>query len=159
MTRLGFVSAVTVLIVGAAGCGGDDDSAEDDASAEALPKAEWIKQADVICKEADEEVRAVDEPSSLEDVAASADDVKAIVAEQLAQLRELPPPDEISDDVARMLDLLQQDVDSIDALKEAAEANDQAEFETVAEDASNLRDEANEIADSLGIEECDNQFA
>ena len=157
-----------------AGCGEDDEDAgttaaqtiptetlpddETTAAADTLTEAEWIEQADAICQETDERVGAVDQPRDLKDVARVADEIQALVAEELEQLRELAPPAEISADVGEMLSLQEVEVQQFDLVEEAAASGDQAAFEEAYEQSQEPGRESNRIAKQLGMEECEETY-
>ena len=157
-----------------AGCGEDDEDAgttaaqtiptetlpddETTAAADTLTEAEWIEQADAICQETDEQVGAVDQPRDLKDVARVADEIQALVAEELEQLRELAPPAEISADVGEMLSLQEVEAQQFDLVEEAAASGDQAAFEEAYEQSQEPGRESNRIAKQLGMEECEETY-
>ena len=102
--RITALAAVVALAVIAAGCG---DSGE-----EALTKAEFVKQADAICKEHDKQVQ-VDFQSYIEESKTPPKDEGAKLIEtvffpniesEIEELRELVPPEGDEDQVTEMLD-------------------------------------------------------
>jgi hypothetical protein len=154
--------AIPLVVIALAGCGDDnnDDDAQTEAasSAEAIPIAQWIKQADAICQQTDERVGALEQPRDVEDFGRLANEVQALVAAELEQLRELAPPQEIAEDVEEMLSLQELEVDAFDEVEEAASTGDQATLESALEESEQPGNEANQIAESLGLEECEEPY-
>lgn len=166
--------AVAALI---AGCGDDDESsdgvsataqtiptestipeAESTATADTLTEAEWVEQADAICQETDELVGAVKQPRDLKDVARVADEIQALVEEELAQLRELTPPAEITAKVGEMLAFQELEVQSFDQVEEAAATGDDEAFQIAYEESQKPGQQSNQVAKSLGMEECEETY-
>lgn len=174
------LAAVLVAAALMAGCGDDDDDAgtaaaptiptaetagtetipgdETLASAGTLTEADWIRQADAICQDTDEQVGAVSQPRNLKDVARVANEIQALVAAELEQLRELRPPPEITPDVGEMLSLQDVEVRSFDLVEEAASSGDQAAFQSAYEQSQESGDASNQIAKRLGMEECEETY-
>jgi hypothetical protein len=118
---------LAALALIAAGCGGDDEG-------EALTKEEFITQADEICAAGDEEITATadeqfgeleEEPPVEEQEAFLTDVVAPNYEDQLAQIRELNPPEEDAEQVDELLsaleDLIAQLRDEPSAVLEATE--------------------------------------
>jgi hypothetical protein len=154
------VTVIPLVALALAGCGGDDDVGSDsgDATAEGIAAEEWIQRADEICQRTDEAVHRLGEVDSLEDVQRQAIAIQGLVRVESERLRDLPIPDEISGEVDRMLALQDQEVESFDVIRSAALEGNQQRFESVAEEASKPGDEANQIAESLGMEECEEPY-
>jgi hypothetical protein len=72
-----------------AGCGGDGGE-----GAEPLSKSEWIEQADEICAQADEDIEALGDPTTLDEIGELTDEASGISRGALADLRALRPPEE-----------------------------------------------------------------
>jgi len=144
-----------LAVIALAGCGGDDSDPTTAAAAEAIPSEEWIKQADVICQQTDEQVQGIGQPQNLKDVARVAGEIQGVVAGELEQLRALAPPADIGEQVTEMLDLEELEVKSFDAIAAAASTGDDEQFQSVFDTASKPGNESNRIAQSLGMEECE----
>lgn len=127
-TPMILAALLAALALIAAGCGGDDEG-------EALTKEEFITQADEICAAGDEEITATadeqfgeleEEPPVEEQEAFLTDVVAPNYEDQLAQIRELNPPEEDAEQVDELLsaleDLIAQLRDEPSAVLEATEA-------------------------------------
>ena len=100
--RLAMTGAAVLLSLGLSACG------DDDAEAATLPLEEWVDAFDAKCVELAEQVTPE-----------TTDEEFAAVSEQaLAEMRELPPPDEKADVTAELLDIIEEssdlDVDEAD---------------------------------------------
>jgi hypothetical protein len=126
-----------------AACGGDS-------------KEDFAKEADEICKEGEEKIEDLDEPSDLEGFAEFADESVAIAEDTKGELEDLDPPGDVEDDWNRYLDNVDEGIELIQDAGEAAEADDQERFnEIVQSDASDeLEEENEEIADEIGFDQC-----
>lgn len=137
-TPMILAALLAALALIAAGCGGSDDADE------ALTKEEFITQADEICAAGDEEITATaneefgelkEEPPVSEQEAFLADVVAPNYEDQLAQIRELNPPEEDAEQVDELLgaleDLIAQLRDEPTAVLEATEP---PEASTLAQD-------------------------
>jgi hypothetical protein len=131
-----------------AGCGGGGDGGE------RLSKDEWIEEADAICARADEEVGALTEPSTLDEIPEFTESASEISREALADLRALQPPEEDQATVDEMLDLVEQQIELGEQIGEAARDGDQEEVQRLAAEAEPLEGEANEKARQYGLEDC-----
>ena len=156
------------LIALFAACGGGDEAQAPPPSApapaeaaapaetdgERLTKAEWIEQADALCAQAEDELDALGTPETLADIAALVPRAIEISEEQLGKLKALRPPAADEATLARALDLLEQQIDVLRRLGEAATAGDGAAVGEIATEGSTLNDEADSIAQSYGLEVC-----
>jgi hypothetical protein len=135
-----------------AGCmsGGGSSSSSDDR----LTKAEYIEQADAICARFDEELDALAEPETLDDLAAMATEAKPIAESGVAELRALNPPEELDEQVGAWLALNDANVAAIDELREAAETGDESAVQQVAADAAANEDKADAAASEIGLTDC-----
>jgi hypothetical protein len=132
-----------------AGCGGDGD-----AEAERLSKTEWIEQADEICVQANEEVEALTDPTTLDEIGAFTDEASGISRDALADLRALRPPEEDEATVDEMLDLVEQQIEIGEQIGEAARNGDQAEVERLVAEAEPLEAKADEMGRQYGLDDC-----
>lgn len=143
--RLSLLSAVpvTAALLLATGCGD-----------EALTRADYVKQADAICKDYKQRLGKIGNPKSIKDVGRLADETKPLVEEELVKLRELKAPDEIADDAAAAYDAIDKQLPKIDELKAAAKANDVAKIQSIATSAAKLDQEKNAKAKAIGLKVC-----
>jgi hypothetical protein len=136
----------------AAGCGGGGGG-------DRLTKEEYIQQADAICADATEQIDALGQPQSLEDLAAMTKQAVAIAADQLEKLRALVPPEEIEEQVNRAYDLLEQQNGVADEIVAAAEAGDAEKIQQLVDEAAPLEQEGDDIAANIGLQECGSEGA
>jgi hypothetical protein len=141
------ITAAGMLVL--AGCGGDGGD-----GAESLSKSEWIEQADEICAQADEDVEALTDPTTLDEIGAFTDEASGISRDALADLRALRPPEEDQATVDEMLDLVEQQIEIGEQIGEAARNGDEAEVERLVAEAEPLEAEADEMARQYGLEDC-----
>jgi len=137
------VLALATILAGCGGGGGDDR----------LSKEEFIVAADAICKQANEQIGALGEPT-LENIDEYLADAEAISREQLGQLRALKPPAADEATLNGAYDLIEQQIalaaDGVEALK----SGDQAAFEQVNAQITTIEAEADQIARDYGLQEC-----
>ncbi len=141
--RLAVLPVATALVLSSTGCGD-----------EPLSKAEYVKQADAICKDYAARQKKLGEPKSVKDIERLADETKPLVQEQLKELRALEAPDEVKDDANAAYDLLDQQVPKIDQLVAAAKKNDVKGIQKIATEAGKLDDQANAKAKAIGLKVC-----
>ena len=134
--------AATLLL--ATGCGGEEQ----------LTRAEYVKQADAICKDYSARQDKLGEPKTVKDIERLGDQTKPLVEEQLGKLRALNAPDDVADDANAAYDLLEQQLPKIDQLVAAAKANDVKRIQQIATEAGKLDDRANAKAKEIGLEVC-----
>jgi hypothetical protein len=151
---LAILAAVAAIALIVAGCGGGDDSTtEGDAS---LTKAEFVKQADGICKEANSELTVEFQKFSKENNLPEGKEPTKEQGEELVEevlipnvqqqsedIRELGAPSGDEDRVAAILDALDQ------GIEEAEE--DPAALLDAQDDTF---DKANELAADYGLKVC-----
>jgi hypothetical protein len=141
-------AALAVLVASAlaASCGGG--------GGDPLTKEEYIAEADAICKDANEQIDALGEPQSAEDIAEFAEQAVAIGEEQLAKLRALRPPEADEATLNGAYELIEQQLDLARQLGPAAEEGDLARIQELVAEGQRINDEADQIAADYGLEEC-----
>ena len=137
-------TAVALAGVMLAGCGGS--------SYKGLSKADFITQADAICKKFDDQVNA-----ATQGIDPSADQQKAVDVlqnqllpaerEQVKELRKLKPPKEDRDTIKKMLDAVDDGVDQADKDLKSDPSK------VFADDYDPFKS-ANEQAQAYGLKEC-----
>lgn len=133
----------------AAGCGGGGGGGGD-----RLTSEEFVQQADAICEKANQQLDALGEPQSVEELATMAAEALSISEQSVDALRELNPPEEFQAQFDRALDLLQQQNELGQDLVAAAEDGNQTQIEAIVADGEPLDTEADAIADELGLTDC-----
>jgi hypothetical protein len=137
--------AVLCGIAALAACGGGDDR---------LSQEELVFQADAICGEYEGKLDALDEPQSLEDVEALANEAMPIIEKGVDELEQLEPPEDLEDAYDRWIALSRESVAAIDDLKEAAASGDEGRVEQVVRETQAKEEEADALAGRMGLEEC-----
>lgn len=137
MILAGLLAALALI---AAGCGGDDG----DDGGTPLTKEEFITQADEICATGDEEINATaneqfgeleEEPPVDEQEAFLSDVVAPNYEDQLAQIRELSPPEEDAEQIDELLSALEDLIAQLrDEPATVLEATEPPEASTLAQD-------------------------
>jgi hypothetical protein len=109
------LAAVTALV--AAGCGGGGD---DSTSTSSLAKPAWIAKADAICQQGNQEIeQAANEQFGQQDQEPTDEQVQQFTSEtvvpnvqkQIDQIRDLGAPSGDEDQVNKILDTVQADID------------------------------------------------
>jgi len=110
------LASVLAVALMAAGCGGDDDNG--DATTASLTKPEWIAKADAVCKQGNQQINQAasqtfgkQEPSDSEVQQFQTDTVLPNVQSQVDQIRALGAPSGDEDQVNKILDTVQADID------------------------------------------------
>jgi hypothetical protein len=144
-TALAGAIAMTVVV---AACGGGDSGGE------RLTKQEYIDAADAICGDVNEQLDALGEPGSFEDVARLAEDAVAIQRDALQRLRALNPPEGDEATLNQAYDLLDQQSELGDQMVEAANDEDEARITEIIGQLQGLDEQADQIARNYGLQEC-----
>ncbi len=122
--------ALTVLVaLGAigAGCGSSDDSSDDSTSS--LTKAAWIAQADAICKAGNQQINQAaqqqfgnQEPTAAEVQQFATETALPSTQSQVDKIRALGAPSGDEDQVNKILDTVQADIDKAKAAGDIEES-------------------------------------
>ena len=143
LVLLAFLTGAMALA--AAGCGGGGDR---------LTREELIDEADATCAEFDQRVEEVDEPESLDDIERYVQEIRPIVEEGTDELDALEPPEELQDEYDDWIAATRSGVDRFDELEEAAASGDEQRIQEVLQGAGEGGDEANRLAQEIGLQEC-----
>ena len=146
--RSGVAFLVLVAAVLAAGCGGGDGEGD------ALTPEEFRQQADAICVEFEGRLDELGAPESLEDLQGFVDDAVPILEEGTNELEQLQPPEELEEDWNRAMEINREQLDTVRELRTAAEEGDQARIAELLQEANAARQESDQLAADLGLEQC-----
>jgi ABC-type lipoprotein release transport system permease subunit len=120
------VAGLAVAAV-AAGCGGGDDNS--DTTTVSLTKAEWIAKADAICQQGDQQIEAAAKQAfgNQKPTAAAVQQFATGTAlpntqSQIDQIRALGAPSGDEDQVSKILDTVQADIDKAKAAGDVEES-------------------------------------
>jgi hypothetical protein len=149
MRRLSHVFVFLAFLTGAmglaaAGCGGDDR----------LTREELVEEADATCADFDQRIEEVDEPESPEDIERYVQEIRPIVEEGTDELDALEPPEDLEDEYDRWIEETRSAIESFDELEEAAASGDEQRIQEVLRDVGEGGDEADQLAQELGFQEC-----
>lgn len=141
MSKL-ILGACALLVTGlfAAGCGGDDDE---------LTKAEFVQQANAICKKGDAQINAAAEkafsesqrPSNAQVEEFATDTAIPSIQGQVDDIGELEPPAEDEEQITAFLDSAQEELDK--SKEDTAYLISDASFK-----------ETNRLGAAYGLDEC-----
>src|SRR5687768_4950605 len=107
MRRLSFLLVIALVTLGAA-CGGDDGG-----GGERLSQEEFEEQGNQICESHNDEIEAAfteqfgeaeEEPSADEVESFIDDEVVPIIEDQISDMRDLNPPEDVEEDFEALLD-------------------------------------------------------
>lgn len=142
--------AALLLLIATAltGCGGDGDSGE------RLTREEYASQADAICTKYNDQVRSLQNPSNIEELAEASDKTLPILDDAIGQLRDLRPPESdeaTADEWLDQVELLKQDLEEI---RDRAQDNDLPGVQAAVPSAQEHNDRSNQLATQLGMSVC-----
>lgn len=120
-----------------------------------LSKAEYVKEADAVCARAEDEFSKLQQPQSIEELEAFVGKAESTMKGLLADLRELEPPEEISEQVDVMLTSLEEAVGRFPDLVDAAKKQDFDTIQNIDQDIQDEVDSANAAAQEIGLDRCD----
>jgi hypothetical protein len=101
-----------VLVLVAAGCGGEDS----------LSRTEWAQQANAICLETLKKVEALGRPATSDDYLRVTPDANRLGREAIDRLRELKEPGEIENAVGDMIDGYEESIEQQERVYEGLKA-------------------------------------
>ena len=131
-----------------AGCGGGDTAGG------TLTKAEFVAQANAICKDYDARITALGEPGSIDDLVGLAEKAKPIAEDGVAKLRALKAPEKLQASYDKYLATGDVNIELLVQLGEAAKSGDVAAIEKIGTGGEDNADKAHGIAAELGLTEC-----
>jgi hypothetical protein len=129
----------------AAGCGGGDDR---------LTREELVEEADATCADFDQRIEEINEPESPADIERYVQEIRPIVEEGTDELDALQPPEELEDEYDQWIQETRSAIDMFDELEEAAASGDEQRIQEVLEGAGEGGEEADRLAQELGLQEC-----
>jgi hypothetical protein len=141
------VAAASVAVLALAGCGGGNGGDQ-------LTAEDFRQQADAICADFEGRLDELGTPQSLEDVEQYVDDAIPILEEGTAELDDLQPPDELEEDWNRAMEINREQLENVRALQQAVEDGDQAQIAELLQQADEARQESDQLATELGLEQC-----
>ena len=134
------------VVVAAAGCGGD--------GGDRLTEQEFRDRANQICADFGNELDALGEPGSLEELGTQLEEGRTIFEDGLDELRQLRPPEELQSEYDRLLGTGDDALAAFENMQQAAEDGDVGEVQRIAGEAEQADEESDEIARGLGLDDC-----
>lgn len=111
-------------------------------------------QADAICAKYDERIKALGEPSSVDELNAFLADAIPLFEDQTSELQSLNPPSELQDDWNRAMEVQREGLDSVRELQDAVNDGDTARIQELLAETESISDEGHRLARDLGLETC-----
>lgn len=143
--RLRPTLAITLTCAAAlAACGGDDR----------LSAEEYRTQGNTACETYEKRVRALEQPTSLRDVPAYADDARAELAKLIDTLDELQPPDDLEQKHNELVRVGRRSVVALGDLSAAGKSGRQEEIQRALGSAARLDQQSDELSRDLGLRAC-----
>jgi hypothetical protein len=146
---LAIVTGVAALFLVACGGGGGDG--------QSLSAEEFRQQADAICKQYEDKLSELGSPSSLDDLGNFIDEAVPIIEEGNDKLSELEPPDDLSGDWGRAMELQEQNLQVARDLQKAIHDNDTASVQDLVSQLDATDAESTRLARNIGLEDCGQQ--
>ena len=141
-------AAVLLLTaVAMSGCGDGGDG-------ERLTREEYASQADAICTKYNEQVRALQNPSNIEELADAADKTLPILDDAIGELEDLEPPENEAATAEDWLDQVKLLKGDLETIRDRAEENDLPGVQAAVPSAQQHNDRSNELATQLGMSVC-----
>ena len=137
---------ISLLALAAAGCGGG--------GGDPLTKAEFTRQGNDVCQELDRKVEDLGAPESLEAVEEFTGRAADIARNGRDELAKLEPPDDLQEDYDRLLGMLDEEIEDIERLGEAAAGGDQTKVQTIIAEGSAKSEASDQLAQELGLDDC-----
>ncbi len=142
MKRMGWASSsltVVALLLSACSDSGPKTLSEDD----------FIDELNSICDDASRDLRRLDGADRN-----FFDDVLEIMQSSAEALAKLSPPSDLKGDYDDFVDNLDDTIKETENIRDAVDDDDQAAIEDSSAELSNLNDDGNDLADSLGADDC-----
>jgi hypothetical protein len=145
MRRASLLALLTLLLVTA--CGGG-------AGGKRLTKDEYASKSDAICGKYNQQVKALDNPSNLKELASVADKTIPILRNTIRDLRKLRPPKNEQDTVDQWLNEVGKLEDDLTEIRDKAKENDMRGVQAVVPKAEEHNTNSNKLATELGMQVC-----
>ena len=94
------------------------------------------------------------EPENLGDIEGFADRSVEIARDGRDELRELEPPEELDAEFDELLETLDEEIEVVERLGEAAADGDEAEGQEIVEEGTAVSEESDRLAQELGLDDC-----
>jgi hypothetical protein len=135
------------LALGAAGltaCGGD----------EGLSKAEYLKQGNALCRQANADLKKIAPPSDLAGLKDYVTKAKGVTTKAVDKLDALEPPEDLRADHDAHVADGRKVIAMADRLGDAAASQDQAAFERLTKEGDRMDEVSDKRAERMGLTDC-----
>ena len=165
-----FLAVLGTAALAVAGCGGDDDKESGSTgstgdtqqeTAKPLTKAEYIAQADDICREGkkatdglEKRFDALGDDPDVKEIAPVLEDVVAQLRKTREQLGALPAPSEDKATLDGYFASADKTIDVAEQLQEAAEDGDESKADNIADSNDANNDEGERLGKQYGFKVC-----
>lgn len=143
--RVCFLVLAAALLAGCGGGGGGD---------EALTKEKYASEADAICGKYNKQVKAIDNPTTLDELVDVSDKTIPILGDAIRDLRKLEPPPDEQAKANEWLDRVETLKGDLEKIRDRAKDNDLQGVQAVVPVAEEHNNRANELATELGMHVC-----
>lgn len=142
------VAAAAVLAVAAAGCGDD--------SSEQLSADELVTRADEICAGGIDEFTAIqaDSPSNAKEAEAQTSELVEVATDELSDLRELRPPEELRDPYEAYLEARGRALEQLERGRDAAADRDTEAYVAAQTKVTADQPQRIKLAKKVGLKTC-----
>jgi hypothetical protein len=137
-----------------AGCGGDGGGGGEELTAE-----EFRQRADQICEDFETRLNEVDPPTSPDDIQRFVSEAVPIIEDGTNELNSLDPPAEFEDEWTRVVEINEENLETIRAVRDALEEDDLARAQQLMEEAGGNEEEADQLARDIGLTKCGSDTA
>ena len=144
VASLALMGALAVAL-GAAACGGGDDG---------LSRAEYIAQADAICKRSQRRLEDLGQADSVNRFVQLTERAIPILRKQFRDIDALEPPEEIAAQVHEWHEVNTRGVEELEDLPQAVRVRDRARSEALLRRAARHEERAAALARRIGFKVC-----
>jgi hypothetical protein len=144
LVRRAFPLLLACLLL--AGCGGS--------SGKRLTKQEYASKADAVCAKYNEQVKALDNPTNLSELASVADKTIPILDSAIEDLHKLKAPASEQQTADRWLDQVENLKDDLSEIRDKAKDKDMQGVQAVVPKAQEHNSQSNALATQLGMSVC-----
>jgi hypothetical protein len=145
--RLPAAALVPVALLAPACGGGNGGGGE-------LSADEFRQQADAICAEFEAKLDAVERPASADDIERFVNEAVPIIEEGTNELNALDPPEEFEDEWTRVVEINEENLETIRGVQAAYEDGDLEEAQRLIQEAGGNEEEADRLAREIGLTKC-----
>jgi hypothetical protein len=136
---------LTTAALGLGACGGGDDG---------LSRADYVKQANEICRDANAQLGKIAEPTDVAGLATYVNEAKDVTGAAVDKMAALEPPEEMSADHKAHVADGRKVLAMAGGLAQAASSGDQDEFQRLSQQGDRLDKTADARAERMGLTDC-----